>query len=184
MHPLERGAPHRYSGANIFLLSLLSGSLSWKLNFPGLSGLLPLLSSKLTGVGGQCGTFQHTGLAAPDSTPLAPVRAGGAAGSRQNYTFAYTQMSPSHWWGALSFLKRLLSQTLSHWLIPSSVDVSWGTPERGPDLLCHMSMLDVLLSVAWQVRSWGSRVSITELLSCLPTPPATAPYSGGCVCVT
>lgn len=74
----KRGA-HSVQAPKSFFPAPLSGYLSCKLNFPELSGLLPLLSSELAGVGGH---FQRqrllaVGPTAPSYNTLTQVRAGG-----------------------------------------------------------------------------------------------------------
>lgn len=93
---------------SVFLFPL-SGYLLWKLNFPELSGLLPLFSSELTGVGGhmQREAFLQAGSVTRDTMPLA-LRLG-SVGPRQNNMCTCAQMSPSHCWSAWSLLKCLLS---------------------------------------------------------------------------
>lgn len=128
----ERGALAIVQAPMSFFPAPLSGYLSGKLNFPALSGLLPLSSSELAGVGRH---LQRQCPLAGGSTPprynaLSPMSGLGAAGWRQPCTFAHAQSSPADWWSALGFLKCLLPQTLSCELIADSLGGGRRTSRR------------------------------------------------------
>lgn len=67
----KEGCPTVVQASKSLFPSPLFGSLSWKLNFPEQSGLLPSLSSEFTGMGScfQREAFQQAGSATPDTTP-------------------------------------------------------------------------------------------------------------------
>lgn len=79
---------------SVFLFPL-SGYLLWKLNFPELSGLLPLFSSELTGVGGhmQREAFLQAGSVTPDTMPLALIRAGVCRSKAEQHVYLCTNVS-------------------------------------------------------------------------------------------
>lgn len=168
MIPWKEGCCTIVQAPKSFFRSPLCVSLSWKLNFPEWSVLSSSLSSELTGVGGhfQRGAFQQAGSATPGTMPLASARAGGAV-LRQNRTFAYAQVSPSHWGSALSFPKCLHSQTLFRGPIPG-----WesGNPrDRAGFAVFHTE--PVRCSFASRVEGFYHGVDVPALQTPQPLPP-------------
>lgn len=124
VHSPERGALTIAQAPKSLFPAPLSGYLSCKSNFPAVSGLLPLLSSELAGVGShlQGQRLLAVGSTTPGYNALTQGRVGGRRFQADRHVCSGTVVSRGLVECFEGFLKCLLPQTVSCELIPDSLD--------------------------------------------------------------